>query len=234
MLSFDNLNVNDEIKNVLKQFRIDFVFQPIFNRSGDVMAVEALMRPEGSNILAFIDEMTAAGKLHELELVSFFGATMAYRQRGYDVALGVNSFPSECFTVEEAKAYSDCFKPIKDKLVIEILEYTEGEGWIWKSKHRHTKVYDGIRVALDDFGTGNNDVEAVKYYNPHTVKLDRSLISDINLHKDKQQNVADYVSWLHDMQVRVLAEGVETKEEYDYLYNLGVDLFQGYYLVRPA
>lgn len=160
-----------------------------FKGEGDIVAYEALMRPEGRNVLDYIEEMRRKNKLHALELASFFGTTMAY---------------------------SECFKPIKDKLVIEILEYTEGERWMWKTMEAHTKVYEGIEVSLDDFGTGHNDVDAVDYYNPHTVKLDRSLIEQF-----------------HNKGIKILAEGVETEEEYMYMMEAGADYFQGYYLARP-
>ena len=233
MLAFDTLNVDDKIKSELMQFEIDFAFQPIFSREGDIVAYEALMRPEGRNVLDYIEEMRRKNKLHALELASFFGATMAYRLREYDKKLCINSFPSECFTVEEAKAYSECFKPIKDKLVIEILVYTEGEQWMWKTKEAHTKVYEGIEVSLDDFGTGHNDVDAVDYYNPHTVKLDRSLIAEVDKDRIKQGDVKYLIEQFHNKGIKILAEGVETEEEYMYMMEAGADYFQGYYLARP-
>lgn len=53
----------------------------------------------------FLD-MKEKEKLHDLELLSFFGATMAYRQRNYDKMLSINSFPEDCFSHEEALQYS--------------------------------------------------------------------------------------------------------------------------------
>ena len=234
MLSFEKLNVCDEIKSILMQYRVDFVFQPIFDRLGKIYGYEALMRPEGKNVLEYIEEVKHNNMLHELELVSFFGATMAYRQRNYDKKLCINSFPSECFSVKEAKCYSDCFKPIKDKLVIEIIEYTEGERWMWKTKQAHTRVYEGIEVSIDDFGTGHNDIDSIDYYNPNIVKLDRSLISNIDAYSMKQKDVKYYIEQLHNRGIRVLAEGVETQKEYEFLFQAGVDLFQGYLLAKPA
>ncbi len=234
MIPFAELNVCDDIKNILIKYNVDFVFQPIFDRDGDVFGHEALMRPEGGkNVLDYIEEMREADKLHELELVSFFGATYAYRMRDYDKKLCINSFPSECFSVQEAKCYSQCFRPIKDKLVIEILEYTEGERWKWKTKYAHTQVYDGIEVSLDDFGTGHNDIDSVDYYTPKTVKLDRKLISDIDKSISKQNDVKYFINEFHKKGITVLAEGVETEAEYGCLYRLGADLFQGFLFAKP-
>lgn len=234
MLDFTKLNVNDDIKETLLKYNIDFVFQPIFVREGALIGYEALMRPEGKNILDFIDEMRTQDKLHDLELLTFFGATMKYRERGYDKMLSINSFPSECFSPMEALDYSLCFRPIKDKLIIEILEYTEEMHWTWEFKKQHMRTYEGIEVALDDYGTGSNDEAAVEYYQPNMIKLDRSLISGIDHDAQKQDRVKKIVDDLHKQTIVVLAEGVETKEELDWLKGIGVDFYQGYYLGRPA
>lgn len=234
MLSFETLNVSDEIKKVLMQYNIDFVFQPIFSRENVVIGYEALMRPEGKNIMEFIDEMKAANRLHDLELLTFFGATLAYKQRNYNELLSINSFPEDAFNEEEALQYSLCFRPIKEKLIIEILEYTDERFWTWELKKKHIDTYAGIEVALDDFGTGNNGLDAVEFYEPNMIKLDRTLISDIDKHPHKQNKVREYVEKMHSKLVAVLAEGVETKEEYDFLHSISVDFFQGYYLARPS
>lgn len=233
MISYEGFPISGEIKATLLKHRVDFVFQPIFNKDKEVTAYEALMRPEGKNILDYIEEMRREGRLHELELVSFFGATAAYRQRDYDKKLCINSFPSECFTADEARNYSHCFMPMKGTLVIEILEYSEGDLQTWKIKQEHSKLYRNVEFSLDDFGTGCNDSSAVDFYRPHTVKLDRSLITGIDASPEKQRDAAAYVTKFHQKGICVLAEGIETQAEFSHLAACGVDLFQGFYLARP-
>ena len=65
-------------------------------------------------------------------------------------------------------------------------------------------------------------------------KLDRHVISGIDHEPEKQENVKKLVQEFHSRKMMVLAEGVEEKEEFEYLVRLGIDLFQGYYLARPA
>ena len=86
------------------------------------------------------------------------------------------------------------------------------------------------KVSLDDFGMGENNMNAVYLYTPDIVKLDRSLICGIDNDARKQENVRTYLESFHERGMQVLAEGVETREECDFLRSLGVDLFQGYYL----
>ena len=89
-------------------------------------------------------------------------------------------------------------------------------------------------LSVDDFGNGINDMERVQIMNPHIVKLDRELISGIDHIPEKQENVTKLVLDFHSRGILVCAEGVEEKEEFDYLVGLGIDLFQGFYLARPA
>ncbi len=89
-------------------------------------------------------------------------------------------------------------------------------------------------LSIDDFGSGINDLERVDLMEPDIVKLDRELISGIDHDEAKQDNVENLVLRFHSKGMLVVAEGVEEKAEFDYLVGLGVDLYQGYYLARPA
>jgi len=234
MLSFNTLNLNNEIMSILKKYEVDFVFQPIFSRLEMVVAYEALMRPKGKQILDFIEEMKLSNKLHDLEILTFFGATHAYKERGYDTMLSVNSFPTEVFTEEELIEYTNCFQMPREKVIVEILEYSDESNWTWDFKSKQISRNAGVGVALDDFGTGFNDDKAVGYYKPQMIKIDRSLIIDIDKDIKKQENIKKLIDQMHDEMIVVLAEGIETREEYNCLMDMGVDFFQGYYLGRPA
>ena len=91
-----------------------------------------------------------------------------------------------------------------------------------------------LKIAIDDFGTGLSNMDLVNIYEPDIVKLDRELISDIDKLPEKQKNVRNLLQEFHSRNMLVVAEGVEQKAEFDYLVGIGVDLFQGYYLGRPA
>lgn len=234
MISFFELPLNDEIVQALCELEIDYVFQPIFYRGGkEVFAYEALMRPKDKSVLDLIDEYDRMGKLHVLEVATFFGASMAYKERGYKEYVCINSFPSECFTEEENAVFNSYFEETLDKGIIEILEYPDVSEEAWKNK-RETLRAKGLKIALDDFGAGNNDMEAVELFGPSIVKLDRALIENIDSDSYKQKKCKDFVKIFHEQGMQVLAEGVETEKEYLFLEEQGIDLFQGYYLGRPA
>lgn len=234
MIYFDQLPLSEGILQALSLLKIDYVFQPIFKADGkSVYAWEALMRPHNTTVTELIQEYTEIGQLHILEVATFFGAMQAYILRGYTEKVSINSFPSECFTDEEGKVFDDYFGDISGNMIIEMLEYPEMilDKWLSKKKATHDHNND---ISLDDYGTGINDMDTVDLVNPAIVKLDRSLISDIDVNEDKQENCEKLVNILHAKKKLVVAEGIERKEEFDFLTELGVDLFQGYYLARPS
>ena len=86
----------------------------------------------------------------------------------------------------------------------------------------------------DDFSTGQNDMDALMYFKPHFAKLDRSLIANVNTDTEKQNKVSELIKIFHEMGIKVIAEGIETHEELEYLTGYSeVDYLQGYYLGMP-
>ncbi len=235
MIFYDHLPLDKEILKALGELHINYVFQPIFEADGEtVFAYEALMRPEGKNVMELIDEYTKLDKLHVLEVASFFGAMQEYFLRGYQQRVSINSFPSDCMNKEEAMAFFEYFgEEIRGRMIIENLEYPYFSPEHWDEKSRSVRAMDNL-LSVDDFGSGINDLERVRTMSPHIVKLDSGLICGIDHINEKQENVKKLVNDFHSRGMKVVAEGVEEKEEFDCLVDLGVDLFQGFYLARPA
>lgn len=233
MIYYDQLPLSEDILKALSELNIDYVFQPIFYPDGkQIYAREALMRPKDKTVTELIDEYAKMDKLHIIEVATFFGAMQAFILRGYTEWISVNSFPSECMSVDEAMAFADYFGDIRGKLIIEMLEYPELSVSKWTTKNESVRLMDNL-ISMDDYGTGINDFGKVDILKPDIVKLDRSLISDIDKDKYKQSNCKEIIDLLHMMNKIVVAEGVETKEEFEYLVSIEADLFQGYYLARP-
>ncbi len=235
MIDYDHLPLDKEILRALGELHINYVFQPIFEADGEtIYAHEALMRPDGKSVMELIEEYTESDSLHVLEVATFFGAMQEYVRRGYDKRVSINSFPSDCMKAEEADAFLECFgEGIRGKMIIENLEYPYFSKERWEEKSRSVRAMDNL-LSVDDFGSGINDMERVRTMSPNIVKLDRSLISGIDRDSDKQENVKKLVRDFHAGNMVVVAEGVEAKEEFDCLVGLGVDLFQGFYLAKPA
>ncbi len=235
MIYYDHLPLDKNILEALGELSINYVFQPIFKADGKtIFAREALMRPTDKNVMDLINEYMESDNLHVLEVATLFGAMQAHALRGYTERVSVNSFPNDCLRQDEADVFWEYFgDSIRGNMIVENLEYPYFSYDIWKEKYRSVKSMDNL-LSADDFGSGINDMERIDVMNPDIVKLDRELISGIDHDPEKQDNVKRLVFEFHSKDMLVVAEGVEEKEEFDYLVSIGVDLFQGFYLARPA
>lgn len=95
----------------------------------------------------------------------------------------------------------------------------------------HQLVELGIRLALDDFGTGYSSLTHLRLFPVETLKIDKSFID--NIPESETDLVAALIHFAQSLKMNVVAEGVERKEQWDYLHGCGCDLVQGYYMSRP-
>ena len=94
----------------------------------------------------------------------------------------------------------------------------------------------GIRLAIDDFGTGSTSILSLKRFPFDCIKIDRSFIKDIPHDPDDVAITQLIIALAHSLRLKVIAEGVETREQLDFLTELGCHEFQGYYFpkAQPA
>ena len=91
----------------------------------------------------------------------------------------------------------------------------------------------GVGIALDDFGTGYSSLSYLQQLPITTLKIDRSFIQDLPHNKKSCSITTLLLGLARDLDMQVVAEGVETKEQYEFLRDAGCDLIQGYYVSRP-
>ncbi len=91
----------------------------------------------------------------------------------------------------------------------------------------------GVRLSIDDFGTGYSSLSRLQRFPVDTLKIDRSFISQMESDRESREMVRIIISLAHNFQLRVVAEGVETRPQADQLQQLGCDLAQGYLYSRP-
>jgi EAL domain-containing protein (putative c-di-GMP-specific phosphodiesterase class I) len=91
----------------------------------------------------------------------------------------------------------------------------------------------GVRLSIDDFGTGFSSLSHLKMLPVDEMKIDRSFVSDLTSNKHSQKIVASIVRLAHELQLAVVAEGVEDENALLHLRGLGCDLAQGYFFDRP-
>jgi EAL domain-containing protein (putative c-di-GMP-specific phosphodiesterase class I) len=91
----------------------------------------------------------------------------------------------------------------------------------------------GVKLSIDDFGTGYSSLSYLKRLPVDVLKIDRSFVQDIVSSADSAAMVVAIVSLAHGLRMNVIAEGVETLEQLDYLRNCGCDEVQGYVYCQP-
>ena len=91
----------------------------------------------------------------------------------------------------------------------------------------------GYRIAIDDMGSGYNSLKTLIYLKPEFIKIDRSLIQNIDQEIPQQQLLSVLLNYAQQSGTKVIAEGIERLEEFQYIEKVGVHYAQGYALGRP-
>ena len=91
----------------------------------------------------------------------------------------------------------------------------------------------GMEIELDDFGTGFSSLKYLKDFDINCIKIDQSFVNGLFLHPSNKAIINSTIQMAHELGFTVLAEGIETREQFVYLKNKGCDAFQGYFFGKP-
>lgn len=239
--SLQERRCHEEFRRLINEELVTYRFQPIIDaKDGSVFAYEALMRVDLPTLHSPADVLRLAREencLHEVERITFFRASSAYQtleNAGKVVPsalLFVNSIASQYLTPDELSEYSARYASILPRIVIEI---TEEEVLDPKAlRIKQTIRGSSGAFALDDYGSGYSNERSLLELSPNYIKIDLSIIRDIDTDANKRQIVSNTVSYAHQRGMKVVAEGLETADEVRTVLSLGVDLLQGFFLAMP-
>ncbi len=120
-----------------------------------------------------------------------------------------------------------------DALEVELTEtVAAGDAERSATVFRHLRAL-GVKVAIDDFGTGYSSFSALRQLAFDKLKIDREFVTSVDQRRDSQAICRSMIALGQGLGIRVLAEGVERREEYDWLRRHGCTHFQGYYFAQP-
>lgn len=229
-----------ELNRLIKYESIKYVFQPIFSlKNGTIFAYEALMRPI-SDLLRKPEELLrvaqAEAKLDKIERITWFHALKDFfnQVREDDNArVFINSIPNQLLAADEWTLIEKMYEDKLSRVVMEITENTKSELEIDSIKRAFCAKWN-IPIALDDYGSGYSNSDMLVSFDFHFVKLDMTLIRDIHKNPSTQSLVRGMIAYCHENYIMVIAEGIETVEEYETAKELGADFGQGFYLAKPS
>jgi EAL domain-containing protein (putative c-di-GMP-specific phosphodiesterase class I) len=234
--------LDSELDYILKYRVLQTLYQPVLDsRSGRVFGYEALTRgPSNSPLhapLPLIGAAAKVGRLFELDLVCRELAIRRFRELDLPGRLFLNVSPLSLMEPdfrpgETLRLLHEVGLP-PQRVVVELTEQQPLEEYaVLKAAVAHY-TEAGFEIAIDDLGAGYAGLRLWSELRPRFVKIDHHFIADISTDAVKRE----FVRSIRDMAVRlgcrVVAEGIETEDDYRTVQDLGLELHQGYHLGRP-
>jgi EAL domain-containing protein (putative c-di-GMP-specific phosphodiesterase class I) len=238
--------LQDNLRKALPNDEFTVFFQPIVDaKTGQVVSAEALLRWYSANLgQVFPDEFIPAaenaGLIPELGcwvLQKAIETGAHWNQRfGVGLRIAVNASSIQfrnnlLFDTIKEQIETHGWNP--DLLEVEITEGLLLDDSPEVNTYIHEISKHGVRLSVDDFGTGFSALSYLKNYPVSTVKIDRSFIMDLPDDKENAVLVQAIIAMAHGLRLEVIAEGVETAEQWEYLQALDCDFAQGYYFGKP-
>ena len=228
------------VRQILDENLLTYYFQPIVRATdGEIYSYEALMRSTTEQkisplkIIKYADKMS---RLQDVESATFLNVLDIVEHKGEefgDRKVFINSIPGVKMKKADAARSEAMMSAHSGMVVVELTEEAELEEAQLESLKQRLRAL-GIEIAVDDYGTGYSNVSNLLRYMPNYVKIDRSLLSEIQYKQQKQHFVREIIEFCHENNILALAEGVETSEELRTVIHLGADLIQGFYTAKPA
>lgn len=243
--SLERFQLVNALKSAIENDQLVLFYQPkLCLKFNKVKQVEALVRwqhPEKGMIPpdVFIPIAEKTGQMNSLTrwvLQEAINQYHIWKSQGLELSIAVNisaanlKDPDFCQWLLDTVEYNNM--PV-DALTLEITEdavVEDIDSAIMQLKHWRDK---GLKLSIDDFGTGYSSLGQLKELPVHEVKIDRSFVQHLMNNKEDQIIVKSTLELAHNLQLTVVAEGVEDKDTLIWLADHKCEMAQGYYLSRP-
>jgi EAL domain-containing protein (putative c-di-GMP-specific phosphodiesterase class I) len=220
-------------------FQFTFAFQPIVDSADlSVYAYEALVRGlNGESAWSILSRVNETNR-YSFDQICRVKAVKLAAKLDMQALLSINFLPNAVYQAEycirTTLAAAQTYRFDTRKIIFEL---TEGEE-LTNTDHLVSIVEAykqmGFQVALDDFGAGASRFNMLTVSPPNILKIDMGLVRDIHKTPNKQAIVNGIITMMTELGGRIVAEGVETEEEYEWFQARGVRLYQGYLFARPG
>lgn len=223
------------IDNQVCQFALQPIVQPT---EGKISSLEALIRSnDGGSPERFFSTLDQ-DKVYEVDLLTKAYAFALAEKIGIgDHKIAINLLPMSLVNVPGAVDFlmdqilAHRLQP--EQVVIEVTENEMISGFNQFNSAIKQLRAAGIGLAIDDFGSGYAGLSLLTRFQPDKLKIDREIVSNIHLSGPKQAIVKSIISCCTDMEIALVAEGIEKIEEWCWLESAGIRRFQGFLFARP-
>ncbi|MGE5658082.1 MAG: EAL domain-containing protein [Actinomycetota bacterium] len=243
--NFISLSQSDWLLDLLSSQRISSYFQPIVYTSNptQVFAHEALLRgfdEQGKVIFPgqIFAQAESAGLIFQLDALARASAIREASKHGIKELIFINFSPTSVYDPTTClrmtvRAIDEVGIP-HNKIVFEVAESEQPPDL--KHLVKILKFYQdaGFLVALDDFGSGYSNLNLIHQLRPDFVKLDMHLIRNVDRDPYKAMITEKLLDIANNLEIKTVAEGVETQEELQWVREQGATFAQGYLIARPS
>jgi len=235
----NNIKVANELRLAIEDDRIIVFYQPIFNAlTQKVDKYECLtrLRKDDGEVMPPLSFLNIAQKIKlypEITKIMVLKSFEKFSNTNLNFSLNLEfedilNDDISNFIIESIKKYS-----IAKQLTFELLE-TQELNDLQKIKDFIKKVKAlGAKIAIDDFGSGYSNFEYLIKMDSDYLKIDGSLIKNIDQDENSRVVVSAIISFAKSLNMTVVAEYVHSKEVFEIVKELGIDLIQGFYLGKP-
>ncbi len=236
----DALMWKNKTKQAIKNNLIVPVYQPIVNRDGLILKHETLMRlrdEKNDELISpffFLDIAIKTGLYSALSSYIIFKALHLLDNSKYTLSLNFTygDIINETL-LDEIESFFKASSDIGKRVIFEITENEYISDYAQMKKFiKRFRAY-GVKFAIDDFGSGFSNFEYILEIEPDYLKIDGSLVKNINNDKKAYILVESIVEFSHKLGIKVIAEYVHSQEVFNVLKELNVDEYQGYYFSQP-
>jgi EAL domain-containing protein (putative c-di-GMP-specific phosphodiesterase class I) len=244
--SLHRLNIEVDMRKAIERNEFLVYYQPLVDlKSGKMFGMEALIRWKHpvygminpGEFIPLAEETGLIIPLGNWVLRQACNQNRIWLEQGYpplcvSVNISVNQFHQSNFynVIEEVLLESGLDPQL---LCLEITENVAMQNVSHIIDMMNKLRQLGVRISIDDFGTGYSSLSYLKRFRVHTLKIDQSFIRDVTSDEDNAAIVTALIAMSHRLKIKSLAEGVETKEQLDFLLSQGCDEIQGYVFSKP-
>jgi diguanylate cyclase (GGDEF)-like protein/PAS domain S-box-containing protein len=243
----DKLAIQGQLRGAIARDEFEVHYQPqMCLKTGNMVGAEALLRWDNAvlgkvppnRFIPLAEEYGLVNSIGEWVLETVCAQIKVWHDQGLgDIKVAVNlaagQFANDA-TVPYVESTLRKFGIAPGYLGLEITEGTV-MGDPNKAVAALRRLKDiGVNISLDDFGTGYSSLSYLKRFPIDVLKIDKSFVDDVTTNANDAAIALSVISLAHNLNMRVIAEGVETREQVQFLTERGCDEMQGYYFSRPV